>query len=165
MTKKILSLVLCIMLLFCFVACEVKNIENTPSPANLNTNKPTGTPDNTKKTPTPEKEEQSMDVVFNTKNVANITFYAYYGHGKGSQVPQENMTEIITWLDSFTFGEKAPDLPPPGTNTCYVEIEYTDGTVIKKGLDVASVNGVAYCLERDKEPECFREIISKTSLE
>ncbi|MBR5286891.1 MAG: hypothetical protein IKU30_08345, partial [Clostridia bacterium] len=68
--------------------------------------------------------------VFNTKNIVGITVYAYYGAGKGSVVPDEDMNEMINWLDTFTVGESIVVLIPPGTNTVYVEIEYSDGTVV-----------------------------------
>lgn len=96
-----------------------------------------------------------------------ITFYAYYGRGKGSDVPAENFDEIIAWLDTFRLDldKKIPDLPPPGTNTVYVEIEYSDGTVVKKGLDIITVDGIPYYIKGDTAPDCYSEILSKTSLD
>lgn len=103
--------------------------------------------------------------VFVTKDITSITFYAYYGSGKGSKVPKEDMTEIINWLDSFTIVREATDEDvPPGTNTRYVKIEYSNGTVIKESLDLVVIDGVAYYIESDKAPDCFEEIISKTKL-
>ena len=101
---------------------------------------------------------------FKTEDIASITFYAYYGSGKGSKVPKKDMTEIINWLNSFTIEREATDEDvPPGTNTYYVEITYSDGDVIKVGLDVVVVDGVRYLLKKDKYPDSFREIISETS--
>ena len=107
------------------------------------------------------------NTVFDTENIARITFYAYYGHGKGSDVPAENMAEITNWLSTFTVdkNKKLEDIVPPGTNTHYVEIEYLDGTVVKQGLDTISVDGVTYYLKHADAPDCFSEIISKTSIE
>lgn len=107
------------------------------------------------------------DKVFDTENIARITFYAYYGHGKGSDVPAENMAEITNWLSTFTVdkNKKLEDIVPPGTNTHYVEIEYLDGTVVKQSLDTISVDGVRYYLKHADAPDCFSEIISKTSIE
>ena len=107
------------------------------------------------------------NTVFDTENIARITFYAYYGHGKGSDVPAENMAEITNWLSTFTVdkNKKLEDIVPPGTNTHYVEIEYLDGTVVKQGLDTISVDGVRYYLKHADAPDCFSEIISKTSIE
>ncbi|MBR2860300.1 MAG: hypothetical protein IKB86_00445 [Clostridia bacterium] len=111
----------------------------------------------------PALREQDKKV-FDTENVTKITFYAYYGAGKGSVVPDENMEEIKNWLNSFTVTERAPYIIPPGTNTHCVEIEYEDGKVIESGLDTVDVNNVYYYIESDATLECFYTIISKTSL-
>lgn len=101
---------------------------------------------------------EPVDAVFNTKNIVRITFYAYYGGGKGSDVSAENMAEIINWLNSFTVGEKAPDILPPGTGTRQVEIEYADGTVIKRSLDTITIDGVIYYLDSDPWPEILAPV-------
>ena len=77
------------------------------------------------------------------------------------------MAEITNWLSTFTVdkNKKLEDIVPPGTNTHYVEIEYLDGTVVKQGLDTISVDGVTYYLNHADAPDCFSEIISKTSIE
>ena len=105
--------------------------------------------------------------IFNTKNIERITFYAYYGGGKGSDVPAENMSEFITWLETFTIDKdkKVDDILPPGTNTYFIEIEYLDGTIIKQGLDIIAVDGTVYYLKHAKRPDSFKDIISKTSIE
>ena len=100
--------------------------------------------------------------IFKTDNIKRITFYAYYGQGKGSDVTDENMTEIINWLGTFAIDKKADDLIAPGTNTYCVEIEYLDGTIVKEGLDVIIVDGVSYYVKSAPNPDCFWEIISKT---
>lgn len=102
--------------------------------------------------------------VFKTDHISRITFYAYGGSGTGSDVPPEHMTEIANWLASFTAGKKAPGLLPPGTNTVYVEIEYSDGMVIKQGLDTVKIGWVTYYTRSSKAPDCFHEILSQTSL-
>ena len=102
--------------------------------------------------------------VFNTENIVRVTFYTFYGQGKGSDVPAENMTEIINWLNSFTVGVKGPDVLPPGIGTYQVEIEYADGSVIKRSLDTITINGVTYYLESDPQPDILEEIFSKASL-
>lgn len=101
--------------------------------------------------------------VFQTDNISRITFYSYYGFGKGSVVPKENMTEIINWLGSFKIDKKAPDILPPGTGTNCVEIEYSNGTVVKKALDYVMVDGVQYKTKSDNAPGCYWDILSKTS--
>lgn len=112
--------------------------------------------------PTPDL---TTNPVFNTQNIVSILFYGYYGGGKGSAVPAEHMAEITKWLASFTVGEQSPELLPPGTNTYYIEIAYADGTVIKQGLDIAEVDGIAYYTVHAQTPECFWDILSLTSLE
>ena len=103
--------------------------------------------------------------VFETDSIVRITFYAYYGSGKGSDVPAEHLDEIKTWLNSFEIDSDraVPELLPPGTNTIYVEIEYSDGSIVKQGMDTAVINGVTYYISGDSSPECYNEIISKTS--
>ena len=112
-------------------------------------------------------DNESEEPIFNTKNIERITFYAYYGGGKGSDVPAENMSEFITWLGTFTIDKdkKVDDILPPGTNTYFIEIEYLDGTIIKQGLDIIAVDGTAYYLKHAKRPDSFKDIISKTSIE
>ena len=73
------------------------------------------------------------------------------------------MAEIISWLNSFTVGEKAPDVLPPGTGTWQVEIEYADGTVVKQSLDTITIDGVIYYLDSDPQPEILEKIMSMVS--
>ena len=75
------------------------------------------------------------------------------------------MDEIINWLDSFTIDREATDEDVlEGTNTRYVKIDYSDGTIIKEGLDIISIDGTRYLLEKEPYPSCFENIISRTSL-
>ena len=101
---------------------------------------------------------------FQTENVTRVTFYGYYGNGTASDVPAENMAEILQWLDSFAIGEKADDILPPGTNTYLVEIVYADGTVVKNGLSTISIDGTVYYMTSAAQPDCFAEIIAKSVL-
>ena len=190
--KKILSIFLCVIILLCFVACGEKSntdkqstegtnqsesnstensITNTQSTESTNQNETDSienTDHNTESTEsTNENGTNNQEIaIFNTKNIKRITFYAYYGSGKGSDVPAEHLGEITTWLNSFKIDtdREFPDLVPPGTNTIHVEIEYLDGTVVKEGLDTATVNGITYYKKGDTAPKCYEEIISKTSL-
>ena len=146
--KRILSVFLCGIMLLCLSACD----KNTHSDTQPN--------ESAKQSDTNNQETE----IFNTKNIKRITFYAYYGNGKGSDVPVEHLDEIITWLDSFTIDKEVPDLIPPGTNTINVEIEYFDGTIVKKGLDTTTVDGITYYIKGDTAPKCYEGIISKTSL-
>ena len=142
MIKKLLSLILCGIMLFSLMAC---NEEDTAK--------------------TYDTLFDAYPSVFVTEDIISITFYAYYGEGKGSKVPKEYMTEIVNWLDSFTIDREATDEDVlDGTNTYYVEVEYSDGTVIKEGLDIIIIDGTRYLLEKEPYPDCFMEIISKTKL-
>lgn len=133
---------------------KLPNTEET----NPKVNSPTeSTPNNT------ENTNISPEAIFNIDHIKRITFYAYYGQGKGSDVPDENMTEIINWLGTFSVDKKADEILPPGSNTYYVEIEYLDGTIVKEGLDVIQVDGISYYVKSDPTPDCFLKIISKTS--
>ena len=190
--KKILSIFLCVIILLCFVACGEKSntdkqstegtnqsesnstessITNTQSPESTNQNETDSienTDHNTESTEsTNENGTNNQEIaIFNTKNIKRITFYAYYGSGKGSDVPAEHLGEITTWLNSFKIDtdREFPDLVPPGTDTIHVEIEYLDGTVVKEGLDTATVDGITYYIKGDTAPKSYEEIISKTSL-
>ena len=148
--KKILSVFLCGIMLLCLSACG-ENIHSDTKPN-----------ESAKQSDTNNQETE----VFNTKNIKRITFYAYYGSGKGSDVPAEHLGEITTWLNSFKIDtdREFPDVDPPGTNTIHVEIEYLDGTVVKEGLDTATVDGITYYIKGDTAPKSYEEIISKTSL-
>lgn len=181
MLKKFLIALMCISMLLSVVACSKENThlnsEATNQSENLLSNdtdqpsKPTeelsrptedsSQPTEDTKIPTEEKKS-----VFNTENIIRITFYAYYGSGKGSDVPAEHLDEIISWLDSFEVdtNKTFPDLVPPGTNTIYVEIEYSDRSIIKQGMDTITVDGISYYIKGAPSPECYYEIISRTSL-
>ena len=142
MIKKLLSLIICGIMLFCLMACNGED-----------TNK------------THDTLFGTYPSVFVTENITSITFYGYYGSGKGSKVPKEDMTEITNWLDSFAIDREATDEDVlDGTNTYYVKIEYSDGTIIKEGLDIILIDDTRYLLEKEPYPDCFEDIISKISL-
>ncbi|MBQ7045471.1 MAG: hypothetical protein IJN65_03150 [Clostridia bacterium] len=145
--KRILIFVLCLSMLFCFAACGKNTDSNTQSTESINQN----------------SNNISSGAVFNTENIKRITFYGYYGYGKGSEVPSENLSEIINWLGSFKIDKKVDDTRW-GINTHVVEIEYADGTVIKEGLDLVVIDSTSYYIKGDKAPDCFEDIISKSSL-
>ena len=146
--KRILTFILCGIMLFSFASCGKNDVSNTQSTGSIKQN----------------KTNNVSNVVFNTENIKRITFYSYFGQGKGSEVPSENLSEIINWLGSFTVDKKAGDVLD-GTNTYQVEIEYTDGTVFINGLDLIVIDGTTYYIKGDERPACFVDIISKTSLD
>ena len=174
MIKKFSIVIMYIVFLLSFLACNKYDtyqndkeesgtneiISATPSTEKKLDNDSSAVPEETSK---PTDETKS---VFKTDNINRITFYAYYGAGKGSDVPAEYLDDIITWLDSFKVdsNREFPDLTPPGTNTICVEIEYSDGSIIKQGMDTTEINDVTYYISGDPAPKCYDEIISKTSL-
>ena len=169
--KKILSIFLCVITLLCFVACGEKSNTDKQSTEGTNQSESNSTENSITNTQSTESTNENGTnnqeiAIFNTKNIKRITFYAYYGSGKGSDVPAEHLGEITTWLNSFKIDtdREFPDLVPPGTNTIHVEIEYLDGTVVKEGLDTATVDGITYYIKGDTAPKCYEGIISKTSL-
>ena len=138
MLKKWIALVLCAVTLFCFTACGKNNCRRHTTPHTV------------------------TDAVFNTKNIKGVTFYIYSGNSKGFEVTDKNLDEIKWWLDSFAFGEKAPDKLPTGTNTILVEIRYTDGCVIKQGMDAVDVDGVMYYVKGETAPKCYYDLFAET---
>ena len=107
MLKKFLIAIMCVAILLSFVACS-------------------------KDASHPSKPTEEKTSVFKTEDIIRITFYAYYGGGKGSDVPAEHLDEIVAWLNSFKIdsNRKVPEVVPPGTNTIHVEIAYSDGSIV-----------------------------------
>jgi len=99
--------------------------------------------------------------VFKTENITRITFYTLPSGDKGFEVPNEYLTEITTWLGSFTIDEKADKVLAPGTNSISVEIEYADGTIVQNGLSTVNIDGVNYYLKHNDFPECYFTILEQ----
>ncbi len=152
MFKKFSTVVMCIILLLSFAACDKEKIDQNNSEINQTDHSPTN--------------DFAKEFVFKTKDINRITFYAYYGAGNGSNVPAKYLDEIITWLSSFKIDSDrmVTEVIAPGTNTINVEIEYLDGSVVKQGLDTTVIDGVTYYISGDAPPECYNEIISKINL-
>lgn len=104
--------------------------------------------------------------VFETENITRIFLCIEYGNSEKIEVPAQYMQEITAWLDTFKVGEqiKEGENVPPGTNYCYVEIEYADGTVVNAGIDTVTVDGILYYTKHEKKPDCYYDILSRTSL-
>ncbi len=168
MIKKSLILILCVIILLSFTSCAGDTADNTPSNENSSIEETTNDIEENSSieevTNNIEEVDAPADSVFNTKNIKRITFYAYYGQGKGSQVPAGKMSEITAWLGTFSIDKEVDDMLPPGTNTYYVEIEYLDGTIVKEGLDVIEVDGISYYVKHATYPDSFMDIISRTSI-
>ena len=157
--KKFLFLMFTILICVCLLSSCNHAVSNNEEPKLQENNTTESTPDNS------ESTQIYSSMIFNTDNIKRITFYAYYGHGKGSDVTDKDMTEIINWLETFEIDREVDDLLLGGINTYYVEIEYLDGKVVKEGLDVTVIDGSAYYVKSAPKPDCFRKIISKTKLD
>ena len=177
MFKRCLIVIACIALLLSFTSCSKDGTQQNNGESNqagTSTTNGASKEDSTTSNIPADKDDtnetnnmaENPASVFKTDNIIRITFYAYYGSGKGSDVPAEHLDEIKTWLNSFEIDSDrtVPELLPPGTNTIHVEIEYSDGSIVKQGMDTAVINGVTYYISGDSSPECYNEIISKTSL-
>jgi hypothetical protein len=151
MVKK-LSIIaaICLVVFMAFVSCGEPSNKSDTYQNNTETN----------------QANENHKSVFNTNNINRITFYAYYGGSKGSDVPAEHLDEIINWLNSFKIDSdrKVPEVLPPGTNTIQVEIEYLDGSIVKQGMDTTIINGDVCYIVGEDAPECYDEILSKTAL-
>ena len=160
MFKKYSTVILCIALLLSFTACSKDETRQNGETTNQSENSSGN--DISQQINSAEENEH----IFKTENIKRITFYAYYGAGKGSDVSDEHLDEIITWLKSFKIdsNRRVPDVIPPGTNSIHVEIEYLDGSIVKQGMDATIIDGVTYYICGDSSPECYDEIISKTAL-
>lgn len=97
--------------------------------------------------------------IFKTENITRITFYTLADGDNGFDVPSEHLAEISEWLSSFTIDRKADDKSlAPGSDSISVEIEYTDGAVVKKDLSTTEIDGATYYMKHDDAPRCYFEI-------
>lgn len=102
--------------------------------------------------------------IFNLNNIVRITFSSYYGQGTGCDVPGEYMQEIIDWLKTFTLGDQAPNILPPGTNMIHIEIEYDYGAVFRTGMNTVDFAGTIYYIHGGDSPACYSEILKGSIL-
>lgn len=98
--------------------------------------------------------------VFETKNIAGITFYGTAPNSTETDVPSEYLAEITEWLGTFIAGKKADDVLPPGADSLFVRIEYSDGTIIENSMSTIIVDGTTYLINYDKEPECYFDLFA-----
>ena len=142
--KKIVFLILILAVLLLAVACENEAVTTAPeTTADADTTLPITT----------------SEAIFRTDSIKAITLYGQYGGGEGEKVPDENLFEFTTWLKTFEIDKEAEKPLSPGTNTYWVEIEYSDGTVVKKGLDAVEIEGRLYYVKHSKAPEWFQTIL------
>ena len=161
--KKLLAILFCAVLLLSLAACRSSGGSLAQPQSTTPSTEATEPTEPTKETlPQETFGPQSDGGVFKLDKVVRITFYLYYGDGTGSDVPAENMPEIIAWLSTFKLGEPAERPLPPGTNWAYVEIEYDYGAIFRTGLNTVDFAGTIHYIQGDEAPACYAEIIKNT---
>ena len=142
--KKFIFLISILAVLFLAVACGNEAVTTAPeTTADADTTLPITT----------------SEAIFRTDSIKAITLYGQYGGGEGEKVDDEYLPELTAWLKSFAIDKEADNPLPPGTNTYWVEIEYSDGTVVKKGLDAVEVAGRLYYVKHAEAPEWLQTIL------
>ena len=106
------------------------------------------------------KDTAIGEPVFETDNITRVTFYGFVPNRTEIEVPSEYLAEITEWLGTFVTYEKADDVLPPGANSLFVRIEYSDGTVVENSMSTTIVDGTTYLINYDKEPECYFELFA-----
>ena len=96
--------------------------------------------------------------VFETENIARVTFYDSSPNSAETEVPNEYLTEITEWLGTFVAGKKANEVLPPGADSLFVRIEYSNGTIIENSMSTTIVDGTTYIINYDKEPQCYFDL-------
>lgn len=93
--------------------------------------------------------------VFVTENISKIVFG--FGPAEKREVTDEDMEEIMEWLETFRVGDrvKRRDEQPAGTNSVYVRIEYLDGTIVENGLSTIKLAKKEYYLIYADAPEAY----------
>ena len=109
------------------------------------------------------KDESIGKTVFETENITSITFYGSAPNSTETKVPSEHLAEITQWLGTFVVAEKADDILPPGADSLFVRIEYSDGTVIDNSMSTTIVDGTKYLIEHSKEPEYYFELLADSA--
>lgn len=99
--------------------------------------------------------------VFETENISRVIFYGTAPTSTETEVPSEYLTEITEWLETFVAGKKADDILPPGADSLFVRIEYSDGTVVENSMSTIVIDGTTYIINYDKEPECYFELFAE----
>ena len=100
--------------------------------------------------------------VFETENISKITFYAEPNHPDGIEVPDEYAAEIADWLGTFVIGEKVKgNALRPGSNSISVQIEYSDGTIVKNGLSTFRIGKETYYMKFGQAPEYYLNMINQ----
>ena len=106
------------------------------------------------------KDEVIGKTVFETDNITRVTFYGSAPNSADTEVPSEYLAEITEWLGTFVEGKKADDVLPPGADSLFVRVEYSDGTVVENSMTTIVLDGKTYLINYDKEPQCYFELFA-----
>jgi len=108
------------------------------------------------------KNTEKGKPVFETENIESVTFYSI-APKEEIKVPEKHLAEIAEWLGTFKIAEKAGDILPPGADSKFVTIEYSDGTVVDSSLSTVRIDGTVYLIDHAKEPECYFKLVESDS--
>ena len=106
------------------------------------------------------KDEVIGKTVFETENISRVVFYSSAPNSTETEVPSEYLAEITEWLGTFVVGKKADDVLPPGADSLFVRIEYTNGTVVENSMTTIDLDGITYLINYEKEPQCYFELFA-----
>ena len=106
------------------------------------------------------KDEVIGKTVFETDNITSVTFYGSAPNSIETNVPDEYLSEITAWLGTFVAGKMADAVLPPGADSMFVRIEYSDGTIVENSMTTIVLDGKTYLINYDKEPACYFELFA-----
>ena len=135
--KRILSWILCVLLL---VGCAVGIVMGVRR--GLATGQPVPYPDSP---------------------ISAITFHSTIDSNKGNlPVPEADLEEIVSWLSSFTVGNRVGKgkTMVPGTGSVEMTLTYADGTSERRSLDIIHLDGVAYLVKYPNAPQCYVTLLN-----
>lgn len=90
-----------------------------------------------------------------------LHFYGSAPNSIETNVPDEYLSEITAWLGTFVAGKMADDVLPPGADSMFVRIEYSDGTIVENSMTTIVLDGKTYLINYDKEPACYFELFAE----
>ena len=98
--------------------------------------------------------------IFEAENITRVTFYGVAPNRTETEVPSEQLAEIPEWLGTLVVGKKADDVLPPGADSLFVRVEYSNGTIVENSMSTTTIDGTTYLINYDKEPECYFELFA-----
>ena len=95
--------------------------------------------------------------------IAAVTFHSTIDSNKGNlPVPEADLEELVSWLSSFTVGNrvgKGKNMVP-GTGSVEMTLTYANGTWERRSLDIIHLDGVAYLVESPNAPQCYVTLLN-----